>query len=77
MCDTVLQEDVGFDFSTDDIDLLLATYMSHKTDGESMGTFLAKTNLPELCVQEFRTHVTNNDIYQVHSLCLLHACTVL
>ncbi len=58
------EEDVGLDFTTEDIDLLLATYMAYKSEGEPMGAFLAKTNFPELCVQELRSHVTDTEVYQ-------------
>lgn len=59
------ESNVGLDFTTDDIDLLLATYLAYKTEGESMGSFLARTNFPELCVQELRHHISSTEVFQV------------
>ena len=59
------ESNVGLDFTTEDIDLLLATYLAYKTEGEALGAFLARTNFPELCVQELRHHISANEVFQV------------
>ena len=69
------KDDVGLDFDTTDIDLLLATYVAYKSEGQAMGSFLAKTNFPELCVQELRNHAGNEETFQVNQAqSHMHVC---
>ena len=63
------ESNVGVAFTTDDIDLLLATYLAYKSEGEQMGTYLSRTNFPELCVQELRHHIASDDVFQVCLIC--------
>ena len=65
--DATLQN-INLSFCTSDVKLFLATYMAYKSEAEVMGDFLARTNFPELCVQEFRNYVTRdqeNEVLQV------------
>lgn len=55
-------------FSTSDVKLLIGTYMAYKAESGPMGDFLAKTNFPELCVQDIRNCLIRdpgNEVIQV------------
>lgn len=55
-------------FTTLDVKLLISTYMTYESEGAHMGDFLAKTNFPELCVQEIRNGLIRdpgNEVIQV------------
>ena len=59
--------DLNLAFSTRDVKLFLATYMAYKSEGVAMGDYLAMTNFPELCTQEFRDYVTRDEVLQVNN----------
>ncbi|XP_013390051.1 uncharacterized protein LOC106158546 [Lingula anatina] len=79
---TAKREKVEYEFTLEDVDLFLATYLAYKKEGKSLANFLAKTNIPGILVENLATHLSgevdfHGDMWdQLHrTLAILHLFT--